>query len=84
MVITIMLRYEEGKEYPIHCRKKETLEAEEEVILNVNELAEGHSYFQVRGLSVSPQTIAIWLLEWTKSAVEFTRFTSRIWKRERF
>jgi len=47
-------RYEEGKEYPIFCRKKETMEADEEIIANVNEMAEGYSYYQVAGLSVSP------------------------------
>jgi oligopeptidase B len=46
-------RYEEGSEYPVFCRKKESLEAEEEVMLNVNEMAEGYSYYQVSGLSVS-------------------------------
>lgn len=46
-------RYEEGKEYPIHCRKKGSLDAAEEVMLNVNELAEGYDYFSVAGLSVS-------------------------------
>jgi oligopeptidase B len=46
-------RYEEGQEYPIYCRKKGTLEAPEEIMLNVNELAKGHDYFQVQGLSVS-------------------------------
>jgi oligopeptidase B len=46
-------RYEEGKEYPIFCRKKETLEAEEEVMLNVNEMAEGYAYYQVGGIAVS-------------------------------
>ncbi|MBZ0199417.1 MAG: S9 family peptidase [Ignavibacteriaceae bacterium] len=47
-------RYEEGKEYPIYCRKKESLNAPEEIMLNVNEMAEGHAYYQVSGLSVSP------------------------------
>lgn len=46
-------RYEEGQEYPIHCRKKGKLEAEEEVMLNVNLMAEGHEYFSVGGLNVS-------------------------------
>src|SRR5688500_5113635 len=46
-------RYEKGKEYPIYCRKKRTMDAREEVILNVNDLAEGYSFFQVRGLNVS-------------------------------
>lgn len=47
------VRYEEGKEYPIYCRKKEMLDATEEIMLNVNEMAEGYSYYQVSGLSVS-------------------------------
>ncbi len=46
-------RYEKGKEYPVYCRKRGSLDAKEEVMLNVNELAEGHNYFQVGGLSVS-------------------------------
>lgn len=46
-------RYEKGKEYPIYCRKKGTLKAPEEVLLNVNEMAEGYTYYQVRGLKVS-------------------------------
>jgi oligopeptidase B len=46
-------RYEEGKEYPIYCRKKETLDADEEIMLNGNEMAEGYAYYQIGGLSVS-------------------------------
>jgi len=46
-------RYEEGKEYPIHARKKETLEAPEEIMLNVNELAKDFDYYAVGGTSVS-------------------------------
>ncbi|MCH2199605.1 MAG: S9 family peptidase [Flavobacteriales bacterium] len=47
-------RYEEGQEYPYHCRKKESLEGEEEVMMNVNEMAEGYAYYAVGGRSVSP------------------------------
>ena len=47
-------RYEEKKEYAIYCRKKGSLEAEEEVMLDGNELAEGYDYFAVGGMSVSP------------------------------
>lgn len=47
-------RYEEGKEYPIYGRKKDTLTAPEEVIIDVNQLAEGKSYYSAAGLSVSP------------------------------
>ncbi|MDQ7085582.1 MAG: prolyl oligopeptidase family serine peptidase [Sulfurovum sp.] len=47
-------RYEEGKDYPIYCRKKEYLAADEVIILDVNVLAEGHAYYSVGGLSISP------------------------------
>lgn len=47
-------RYEEGKEYPFYCRKKGNLKAEEQVMLNVNDMAKDFSYYQVGGLSVSP------------------------------
>ncbi|WP_288371381.1 S9 family peptidase [uncultured Algoriphagus sp.] len=46
-------RYEQGCEYPIYCRKKGSLEAKEEILLNVNELTEGKPYCQVSGLAVS-------------------------------
>ena len=46
-------RYEKGSEYPIFCRKLGSLEAEEEVILDVNTLAEGKSYFQVAQAATS-------------------------------
>jgi oligopeptidase B len=46
-------RYEEGKEYAIHCRKKGSMEGAEEILLNENELAEGHDYFSAGGLTVS-------------------------------
>ena len=48
-------RYEEGKEYPLYCRRKGSLDAPEEILFNANELAAGHSYFQIGGWSVSPQ-----------------------------
>jgi len=40
-------RYEEGLEYPIYCRRPGSLEAEEEIILDVNELAEPHPFYRV-------------------------------------
>ena len=47
-------RYEEGGNYPIYCRKKGSLDGEEEVGLDVNQLAEGHEFVSVRGVRVSP------------------------------
>lgn len=47
-------RYEEGGEYPIYARRRGSMEAPEEVLLDVNALAEGQPFTQVAGLSVSP------------------------------
>lgn len=47
-------RYEEEREYPIHCRKKGSLDSEEEIVLDVNKMAEGHDYYSVAGYSTSP------------------------------
>lgn len=46
-------RYAEKQEYPIYCRKT-TLDADEEIIMDVNEMAKGYDYYQLGGLSVSP------------------------------
>lgn len=47
-------RTEESKDYPIYCRKQGDLAAREEVILDQNKLAEGHEYFSLGLLSISP------------------------------
>jgi oligopeptidase B len=52
-------RYETGKQYPIYSRKKGSLEAEEEMIFDVNEEAEGFEYFQLGGLNVSPDNTLV-------------------------
>ena len=46
-------RTEEGKQYPYQCRKKGSMEAPEEVLLDLNKLAEGHSYLGLGGFRVS-------------------------------
>jgi oligopeptidase B len=46
-------RHEEGKEYPIYCRKKGDLNSTEEIMLDVNEMAEDYDYYDVTGLTVS-------------------------------
>lgn len=47
-------RFEKGREYPIYSRKKGSLDAEEEILFDCNELAKGHSYFKLGGLRISP------------------------------
>jgi oligopeptidase B len=47
-------RTEEGKQYPIYCRKQGSLEAEEAILLDANSLAEGQKYFQLGVFAPSP------------------------------
>ena len=47
-------RYEKDKEYPIYCRKKGSLQAPEEILLDVNIMASGYNYFHITSLHVSP------------------------------
>ncbi len=47
-------KYEKGSDYPIYTRKYKDLDAEEEIILNVNSLAKDYKYFRVSGISISP------------------------------
>jgi oligopeptidase B len=46
-------RFETGNDYPIYSRKNGSLSANEEIMFNCNELAKGHKYFQLGGLSIS-------------------------------
>jgi len=47
-------RTEQGKQYSKYCRKKESLNSKEEILLDIDELAKGHSYFSATGYTVSP------------------------------
>ena len=48
-----LTRFEKGKDYPVYSRKKETLDAPEEILFDVNEMAEGFDYYSLGGLNVS-------------------------------
>ncbi|MGA9649789.1 S9 family peptidase [Pedobacter sp.] len=45
---------EDGKQYFKYCRKKGSLTAREEVLLDVDEMAKGHAYYSASGFSISP------------------------------
>jgi oligopeptidase B len=47
-------RFVEGQEYPVYARRKGKLDAPEQVLLDGNALAKGHSFFQVGNYEVSP------------------------------
>ena len=52
-------RFEPGQEHPIFVRRRGSLEASEEIVLNANELAAGHGYYRIGALEVSPN--GLWL-----------------------
>ena len=64
-------RFESGKEYPIYTRKKASLDAEEEVIFDCNEMAEGHQYFRLAGFTISPDN--------TKAAFSIDTISRRLY-----
>src|SRR6201987_1497234 len=47
------VRTEAGKQYPIRCRKKGSMDAPEEVLLDVNELAQGQAFMSIQAFAVS-------------------------------
>ncbi len=67
-------RTEEGKAYPIYCRKKGTLDAPEEVLLDQNELAKGHEFFSLGVFKVSPNHQILAYSVDTSGAEQYTLF----------
>jgi len=49
----------EGQQYPVHCRRRGSMEAEEQVLLDVNALAEGHAFMAVGDFEVSPDGLQL-------------------------
>jgi oligopeptidase B len=68
-------RTEEGKQYSIYCRKKGSLDAPEEVLLDINELAEGKEFASLGIYEISPDhKLLAYGMDYTGSE----RFTVRI------
>jgi oligopeptidase B len=67
-------RFETGQEYPVYARKAGTLEAPEQVMLDVNAMAEGRGFFQVGAMAVSPDNR---LLAWVEDPVGRRQYTLR-------
>ena len=65
----------EGLQYPIWCRRRGDAEGPEEVVLDQNQLAEGHDYFAVSNTSVSPSAA---LLVYATDTNGSERFTLRL------
>jgi oligopeptidase B len=68
-------RTEEGKQYPIHCRKKGSLDAAEEVVLDVNQLAQGKAFMSVAAMEPSPDGT---LLAFTTDETGFRQYTLHV------
>ncbi len=67
-------RYEAGDEYPVYARKAGSLEAPEQVLLDLDELARGHDYYDVAELEVSPDNR---LLAYAEDTVGRRQYTLR-------
>ena len=67
-------RTEQGKSYPIFCRKKGSLDAPEEVILDQNALAAGRAFHALGGFEVSPDGMRLLYLEDTTAFREYTLY----------
>lgn len=48
------VRFERGKQQPIHCRRQGTMSAAEEILLDGNALAAGHPYYRIGTYAVTP------------------------------
>ena len=67
-------RFETGQDYPIHARRKGSMDAAEEVLLDVNQMAAGKGYFSVGGMEVSQDNT---LLVWADDEVGRRQYTLR-------
>jgi oligopeptidase B len=67
-------RTEEGKDYPIFCRKKGSLDAPEEIYLDQNAVAEGRDYLSIGTMTISPsQNLLAYSID-TTGAERYTLF----------
>ncbi|HEY0661403.1 MAG TPA: S9 family peptidase [Lysobacter sp.] len=67
-------RFETGQDYPIHARRQGSMEAAEEILLDVNVMAKGKDYFSVGDYEVSQDNT---LLAWAEDAVGRRQYTIR-------
>ena len=70
-----LTRYEGNLEYPIYCRREGSPDAPDEVTLDVNKVAEGHTFCSVRNLAVSPDAK---LLAWAVDTVGRRKYTIQV------
>src|SRR5437588_281584 len=68
-------RTEEGKQYPVQCRRKGNKEAPEEILLDANELAKGHTYLGLGALQVSDDSN---LLAYSSDVTGFRQYSLHV------
>lgn len=66
---------EQGLQYPVYCRKRESLDAPEEIVLDVNALAAQHAYFAIGGYSVSDDG---YLVAYSSDTTGFRQYTLHV------
>ncbi|QTN27843.1 S9 family peptidase [Rhodoferax sp. AJA081-3] len=65
-------RFEQGREYPLYARKRNSPEAAEEILLDVNQLAQGKGYYQIGAYEVSAGQDIVAYLEDVTGRQQFT------------
>jgi oligopeptidase B len=68
-------RFETGKEYPIYARRKGSKDAPEEILLDVNQLAKGHDFFEVGDIAISPDSR---LMAWAEDTVGRRQYVVKV------
>lgn len=68
-------RYEEGKDYKIHARKYQSLDAQEQIILDENVRAQGQDYYSVNNIQISDDQR---MMAWTEDTVSRRLYTIHI------
>ena len=77
-------RFEEGKEYPVYCRKKTGTNSNEEIMLDGNKMAEGHRFFDINNWEISPDNKIIAYSLDTVSRRQYTLFFKNLETGETF
>jgi len=68
-------RFETGKEYPVYARRQGNQDEPEEILLDVNQMAKGHDFFEVGEIAVSPDNR---LVAWAEDTIGRRQYTLRV------
>ena len=71
-------RFEKGQQYPIYSRKKDSINALEEIIFDCNQMAKDHDYFRLVGMNVSPDNSKVIYGTDTKSRRKYTLYVKNL------